>query len=412
MAADEGSSSVKTAEMLEIDPVLEQTVDVAEWVDATMTAQGETASAVNRMQIVCEELIVNTIVHGQNDEKSGKIRVTLQFKPEEVLLQINYGGIEFDPFHEAELPDLDAIAEDRPVGGLGVFLVRSMSETQSYERIEDRNEIRLTFERTASGPGGFDEDDNSALEISDPWWSRFQLPIRIVSVVLFVFTANLAIAGALNYLKFDRVFISGAQIRYDTVVRDVQKTVERSLGTGLSLGANRATQIAVNRTVSQHENLIELYVHSTRGELLFSSNDARPLPEAQILIEPPRPGNEFSRAADDDSFYTTGRIAASGLTIGTLTIRFDAERPRRESAELGGQIKQAAIFVGLLFVPVLALLTLLFVMPFERRFARVALAMRAQDRDAAISALEPKDHAMLQDVAGIDRKLRTLESQK
>lgn len=412
MAAEATSDSANGSQELEIDPVLEQTATVADWVNKTMTDAGETASAVNRMQIVCEELIVNTIVHGQNDDKASKIRVTLTFLDDEIVLKIDYGGIEFDPFHEAELPDLDAIAEDRPVGGLGVFLVRSMSKTQSYARVEDRNEIVLTFERTASQSGGFDDGGSPALDLTDTWWSRFQLPLRIVTVVLLVFAANLAIAGALNYLKFDRVFISGAQIRYDTVVRDVQKTVERSLGTGLSLGANRATQIAVNRTVDQHDNLIELYVHSLSGELLFSSVDARPLPESEILITAPETGTEFSRSMDAESFYTTGRISAAGTTIGALTIRFDAIEPQRQSANLGGQIKQAALFVGLLFVPVLALLTLLFVMPFERRFARVAVAMRASDRESAISALDSKDRALLQDVANIDRKLRSMEARK
>ena len=42
------------------------------------------------------------------------------------------------------MPDTTLPLEERPIGGLGVFLVQSLMTSARYERIEDRNRITLT----------------------------------------------------------------------------------------------------------------------------------------------------------------------------------------------------------------------------------------------------------------------------
>ena len=45
-------------------------------------------------------------------------------------------------------PDVNAAIEDRPVGGLGVYLVRTMMDELSYQRIEGRNHLTLVSRKT------------------------------------------------------------------------------------------------------------------------------------------------------------------------------------------------------------------------------------------------------------------------
>ena len=59
-------------------------------------------------------------------------------------IEIVDDGPRFDPLEDAPLPDPDAPLEDRPVGGLGVHLVRTMMDEMTY---------RYGMARTASSCG-------------------------------------------------------------------------------------------------------------------------------------------------------------------------------------------------------------------------------------------------------------------
>ena len=70
----------------------------------------------------------------------------------EVLAVIRDNGRPFDPFTEAPDADTTLRVEDRPVGGLGVLLVRESMDDFSYERLDDFNVVtlRLKLDRAES----------------------------------------------------------------------------------------------------------------------------------------------------------------------------------------------------------------------------------------------------------------------
>ena len=55
---------------------------------------------------------------------------------------ISDSGIPFDPTTKEDA-DTSLSAEDRPIGGLGIFLVRQLMDTINYERIDGKNVLRL-----------------------------------------------------------------------------------------------------------------------------------------------------------------------------------------------------------------------------------------------------------------------------
>mgnify|MGYP003444340506 CR=1 FL=1 len=57
-------------------------------------------------------------------------------------------GAAFDPLARAD-PDLDAGIDERPIGGLGIFLVRELAESVSYERIGRDNVLRVHLRASA-----------------------------------------------------------------------------------------------------------------------------------------------------------------------------------------------------------------------------------------------------------------------
>jgi serine/threonine-protein kinase RsbW len=85
-----------------------------------------------------DEVVANIINHGYDDTAEHQIRVTLAFDGSELGIRVEDDGRAFDPL-QAPPPDLDLPLEERPVGGLGIHIVRSVMDAVEYQRDGDRN---------------------------------------------------------------------------------------------------------------------------------------------------------------------------------------------------------------------------------------------------------------------------------
>jgi len=94
--------------------------------------------------LVLEEVLSNTVRHGYGEGQRDTIRLTARREGERLHLRFDDGAMAWNPL-EHELPDLDADLEDREVGGLGVLLVRELSESAQYERVDGRNRLDLVI---------------------------------------------------------------------------------------------------------------------------------------------------------------------------------------------------------------------------------------------------------------------------
>ena len=99
-----------------------------------------TAYAVN---LSVDELLTNTISYGYEDSEEHRIDLTIRLDAGVLAIEISDDGIEFAP-DSAKDPDTEASIEDRPIGGLGIFLTRQMMDSFDYRRDEGRNIVTLT----------------------------------------------------------------------------------------------------------------------------------------------------------------------------------------------------------------------------------------------------------------------------
>ena len=99
-----------------------------------------TAYAVN---LSVDELLTNTISYGFEDSEQHRIDLMIRLDGDVLALEISDDGVEFEP-DSSEDPDTDASIEDRPIGGLGIFLTRHMMDSFDYRRDEGRNIVTLT----------------------------------------------------------------------------------------------------------------------------------------------------------------------------------------------------------------------------------------------------------------------------
>lgn len=101
-----------------------------------------------RVHLVLEELVLNIIDYGFDDGKDEhELVVVLMSEDDNLTIEITDDGIPFDPLHDAKVPDVDAPLEDRPIGGLGVHLVRTMMDEVSYRREDGKNHLTLVASR-------------------------------------------------------------------------------------------------------------------------------------------------------------------------------------------------------------------------------------------------------------------------
>jgi len=102
----------------------------------------------HNVHLILDELVINVIKYAFRDTQAHTIDVRLSLHDRVLMMIIADDGREFDPTR-APAPDLDLPIEERPIGGLGIHIVRTLSDSITYERNGGRN--TLTVVRTLEG---------------------------------------------------------------------------------------------------------------------------------------------------------------------------------------------------------------------------------------------------------------------
>lgn len=118
---------------------------------------GLSGAVINKVELVLEEALVNVIRHAY-DGGPGDVEIACSLTPgpkggKRFLVEIRDTGPSFDP-NQGPPPDLESSLEERRIGGLGIHLMRNMTDELVWERIEPHNVLRLGFD-----PAGPDDSE-------------------------------------------------------------------------------------------------------------------------------------------------------------------------------------------------------------------------------------------------------------
>ncbi len=100
-----------------------------------------------QVKLALEELAINVMNHGHDDDGEHEMEITLTSETDKLTIELSDDGRAFNPLDDAPEPDLDAALEDRPIGGLGVHMVRTFMDEMSYRRDEGKNHLTLIKRR-------------------------------------------------------------------------------------------------------------------------------------------------------------------------------------------------------------------------------------------------------------------------
>lgn len=139
MPEDDLQSVVDT---LTLDSEVSELERLREFIEAFCGRAALPEQACYHVSVAIEELAVNSIKHGLCEPRKGAIHITLCLKDDLLHIEFSDNGIPFNPL-EAPPPDLNQDLGKRPIGGLGIHLVRCLLPEIRYERRDGRNHLIL-----------------------------------------------------------------------------------------------------------------------------------------------------------------------------------------------------------------------------------------------------------------------------
>ena len=94
------------------------------------------------INLVIEEAVSNIIFYAFKDKLKHEIKISISLENNRLTIIITDNGIPFNPL-EQQQPDISLPAGERPVGGLGIFLISQIMDEMNYERNKNENILTL-----------------------------------------------------------------------------------------------------------------------------------------------------------------------------------------------------------------------------------------------------------------------------
>lgn len=95
------------------------------------------------VRLALEEAVSNTIKYGYEDQQGHIIHVRAGLERKDLFLEIEDDAKAFNPL-EAPGPDLSLPVEEKPIGRLGIYLMRTVMDQVDYKRTATKNILRMT----------------------------------------------------------------------------------------------------------------------------------------------------------------------------------------------------------------------------------------------------------------------------
>jgi anti-sigma regulatory factor (Ser/Thr protein kinase) len=129
--------------ILVIENDLSEISKLAVFVDELGKELSLTPELIFNLNLVLEEAVSNVILYAYGEEKHKEISLMAKISDGNLVFVLTDSGKEFDP---TKVPDADITlsAEEREIGGLGIYLIRQIMNKVEYQRIDRRNVLTMS----------------------------------------------------------------------------------------------------------------------------------------------------------------------------------------------------------------------------------------------------------------------------
>ena len=115
---------------------------LASFVDEIGEMLGIDPSTIMSLNLALEEAVVNVMKYAYPAGTDGEVQIEAKASEKRLRVSIIDSGIPFDPTAQAEA-DTSLSVEERPIGGLGIYLVRQLMDSINYNRVDGKNILTL-----------------------------------------------------------------------------------------------------------------------------------------------------------------------------------------------------------------------------------------------------------------------------
>ncbi|MBR3309244.1 MAG: anti-sigma factor antagonist [Lachnospiraceae bacterium] len=132
-----------TRDEIVVEAKVENLQDVLNFVDSHLDKVGCDPATQMKLQVAVEELFVN-IAHYAYKPGSGDVAIGVNVtkEPKSVTISFKDSGVPFNPLAKEE-PDITLKAEERGIGGLGIYMVRKTMDEMTYEYKDGQNILSM-----------------------------------------------------------------------------------------------------------------------------------------------------------------------------------------------------------------------------------------------------------------------------
>lgn len=131
-------------EILNLHNDINEVPRLGEWIE-TMGENNDVPMAdVFKLNLALEEAVVNVMNYAYPGQTGMPITLTMEKTGNTLIFSLVDSGVPFDPTSTEE-PDLTLSADERPIGGLGIFLVREMMSDINYRYENSQNILTMIY---------------------------------------------------------------------------------------------------------------------------------------------------------------------------------------------------------------------------------------------------------------------------
>jgi anti-sigma regulatory factor (Ser/Thr protein kinase) len=113
------------------------------FIEGELEAVGCPIKTQMQIDVAVDEVFTNIASYAYGDE-GGSATIRFEFDPETRTVEITFtdSGVPFDPMTMKD-PDVTLSAEERPIGGLGIFLEKKTMDSVSYQYRDGQNQLTI-----------------------------------------------------------------------------------------------------------------------------------------------------------------------------------------------------------------------------------------------------------------------------
>ncbi len=129
---------------LTLSPRLDELTRIRDELDRYLRDSSLPDNVRSALLVVAEEILTNIVHYGCYDEASDPVEVTVDQEDRVVHMEFIDSGIAFNPLTDAGRSTAGQLVDRQEPGGLGMRLVRELTNSREYTRKDDRNHFRVT----------------------------------------------------------------------------------------------------------------------------------------------------------------------------------------------------------------------------------------------------------------------------